>query len=263
MTGLTAAYRALRKPLSRGLTIIKDESGYTADPERIDNHVRTLWARIFDVDKGQMERNAERFAQKYEQYIYTAPEWKLGALTTREVWETITNAPATAAGPDGWLPADLRVCSPQAIRWLTNLYNLVEEGESWPKDIMKARAVALAKTEPPSIDDVFQYRLLLMLPAVYRIWAKARLRALKPWVKEWDVPEICAGIPGKGAESAWYKVALEQEYAEMRLKMRTMAIIDLTKAFDHLPRPLVYKILEMAGMPKRVLRAYRDFQEAL
>ena len=131
--------------------MIKDKDGYTADPERIDAHIRKEWGRIFDVDQETMRRDAEAFVGKYQQHIYQAPEWRLGRITTDEVWQTIIHAPATAAGPDGWMPADLRVCSGQAIRWLTNMYNLIEEGEPWPKDIMKARAVALAKTEPPSI----------------------------------------------------------------------------------------------------------------
>ena len=45
-----------------------------------------------------------------------------------------------------------------------------------------------------------------MLSAVYRMWARMRLGHLEGWIGEWDLPEIFAGVPGKGADRAWYKV---------------------------------------------------------
>ena len=38
---------------------------------------------------------------------------------------------------------------------------------------------------------------------------------------------------------------------------------DVYKCFDQIQRLIVYKILEEAGLPEGVLRAYRNFQEAL
>ena len=55
------------------------------------------------------------------------------------------------------------------------------------------------------------YRILLLLPNLYRRWAMLRLRDLRPWVETWSVPEMFAGIPGKGAEDAWWHLALRLE----------------------------------------------------
>ena len=38
---------------------------------------------------------------------------------------------------------------------------------------------------------------------------------------------------------------------------------DIFKCFDKVQRPIVYKVLQLAGMPTRVLNAYRNFQEAV
>ena len=42
-----------------------------------------------------------------------------------------------------------------------------------------------------------------------------------------------------------------------------MAIIDLSKAFDHIPRDLLYPLLRRGGFPARILGPYRNFQERL
>ena len=94
-----------------------------------------------------------------------------------------------------------------------------------------------------------------MLSAAYRLWAKIRLQDVKPWIAGWDLPEIFAGVPGKGAEQAWYKTALEGEYAEMYARTTAYAVIDLSKAFDHIPRVLLYKVLERGGFPSHILTA--------
>ena len=36
-----------------------------------------------------------------------------------------------------------------------------------------------------------------------------------------------------------------------------------TKCFDQILRPVVYKIADLAGMPKSVLDVYRKYQEGL
>ena len=59
----------------------------------------------------------------------------------------------------------------------------------------------LAKTPVPSLD-ALAYRALLVLPVVYRVWSRLRLRHLRGWVASWDHPAIHAGVPKKGAEMA-------------------------------------------------------------
>ena len=50
------------------------------------------------------------------QGLHTQNEWAAGRITTKELWNAILRAPATAAGPDGWYPADFRCCSPQMAK---------------------------------------------------------------------------------------------------------------------------------------------------
>ena len=42
------------------------------------------------------------------------------------------------------------------------------------------------------------YKVLLILPTLYRRWASARLHELYPWVEGWADQSMYAGIPGRG-----------------------------------------------------------------
>ena len=102
-----------------------------------------------------------------------------------------------------------------------------------------------------------------MLPAIYRMWSKTRLGHLAPWIAEWALPEMYAGVEGRGAQDAAYNTALLTEWCKAMGMDLTGGAADIYKCFDQLSRPLIYMILEKAGMPEQVLGAYRKFLEEL
>ena len=77
-----------------------------------------------------------------------------------------------------------------------------------------ARAAFLAKDAEDTLEPV-SYRVLLMLPAAYRLWARTRLRQLAPWVQDWETPEMFAVVPGRGAADAAYRTALMVELCNL------------------------------------------------
>ena len=111
--------------------------------------------------------------------------------------------------------------------------------------------------------DPMDYRVLLMLSSVYRVYGKVRLAQLQPWIDSWNMPEIYAGIEGKGAADAAYAPALEIEHCRVNGTKYTGGAADVYKCFDQIRRDIVYQLLEKAGMPRRIVLAYRSFQEAL
>ena len=89
--------------------------------------------------------------------------------------------------------------------------------------------------------DPKEHRVLLMLPTVYRLSGKTRLRHLEPCVAEWAVEEICAGVGGQGAEDAAYATAvlIENIQVLMLLIMITkistcMFSISISKTYKYL-----------------------------
>ena len=78
-----------------------------------------------------------------------------------------------------------------------------------------------------------------------------------------DLMEIYAGVECNGAADAAYATAIEIEYCRVTGKQYTGGAADIYKCFDQIRRPIVYKLLEAAGMPRQVVHAYRSFLEAL
>eukprot|EP00974_Lingulodinium_polyedra_P072656 7031004-Lingulodinium_polyedra.AAC.1 len=68
------------------------------------------------------------------------------------------------------------------------MLNAFEEGDPWPPDLLQARAPFLPK-EGASPDEPLGYRLLFILPAIYRRRAALRQTQLRPWVDERALPE--------------------------------------------------------------------------
>ena len=77
------------------------------------------------------------------------------------------------------------------------------------------------------------------------------------------MPEIYAGIEGKGANDAAYATAIEIEYCRMHGIKYSGGAADIFKCFDQVRREIVYKLLQEAGIPSGILHAYKDFQETL
>ena len=93
------------------------------------------------------------------------------------------------------------------------------------------------------------------------MWAKTRLQHLAPWVKLWQLEGMYAGVEGKGAADAVYQTALRIELSHLKNESFAAAAADIYKCFDQIQRPLLYEIMEKAGIPKGILRAYKGFQE--
>eukprot|EP00973_Karenia_brevis_P018192 2498469-Karenia_brevis.AAC.1 len=72
------------------------------------------------------------------------------------------------------------------------------------------------------------------MPAVYRIWAKARLLNLGKWISSWQTTEMFAGRPGAGAQDAWYLAALDLEQAQVLDADYVGGTLDLFKCFDQI-----------------------------
>ena len=91
--------------------------------------------------------------------------------------------------------------------------------------------------DPLKDKDPLSYRVLLMMPAIYRLWSRVRLRDLGPWVDGWDRPEMFAGTTGKGACDAAYETSMMMELCKLEHIEYTGGSADilsaLTKLSDH------------------------------
>ena len=68
------------------------------------------------------------------------------------------------------------------------------------------------------------FRPLTISAPIYRAYATMRLEDIQPWVQEWGLPEMHAGVPGVGAADAWHDATTEIE----ELKINDEGFVELS-----------------------------------
>ena len=94
------------------------------------------------------------------------------------------------------------------------------------------------------------YRVLLMLPNIYRLWGRARLEHLQPWVKKWATEDTLAGVEGKGPAGAAYTTALLVEYCSLKKIPFSGGAADIHKCFHQIQRPYFKNCWKKLGCPQ-------------
>ena len=62
----------------------------------------------------------------------------------------------------------------------------VERGAEWPAELRQGGVVLIAKGEPMlGIASPGELRPITVLAQVVRLWGRARMRDLRPWVAQW------------------------------------------------------------------------------
>ena len=191
------------------------------------------WRAIHDGSIDEMVANTERFFRKYAKHIYGAKEYKVDDFTAEDMARSCQTCQHTAAAMDGLEPAEINLISMQTYAWIAVLLMLIESGSPWPKGPAKARAAFLEKDEG-ACDIPRQFRVLLMLPCLYRRWAAARLHGLKDWTDQWGLPQISAGLGSRGAEDAWMNFSIEIEHMQVHKQDFCGGAVDIAKCFDQI-----------------------------
>ena len=81
-------------------------------------------------------------------------------------------------GLDGWDPDDLKLLCDSLYGHIADLLQMVEDGAKWPKETTLARAPFLAKKDDSNQPEDF--RLLLVMSTLHRMWARMRLQDIMP-----------------------------------------------------------------------------------
>ena len=150
-----------------------------------------------------------------------------------------THARASVGGLDQWNPDEMTLLSPLAFDLLADLLNRIEEEGKWPTPCTRGRASFLSKDSEDTLNPL-AYRVLLILPTLYRRWASLRLHDLGPWTATWAMPEMCAGVEGKSVEDGWWKTNLLLEEATASHIAFIGGAVDIMKCFDQIERHFVY-----------------------
>ena len=118
-------------------------------------------------------------------------------LDGQMVYDSFRLIKESAAVLDGWSPKELSLLSLQACGNVADMLNHIEGGSPWPRSATHALIVYLEK-DGVAQGHVMSYRPITITAPIYRARATLRLRCLEPWVREWALPEMHAGVPELG-----------------------------------------------------------------
>ena len=234
----------------------------TSDPKEVDAIVKRAWQNIFEGIGGCLTSAIDYFLDKYINIILKMPEADYKEIDADMVYNSFTKTKDSAGALDGWMPKELSLLSHEMCRHIATMLNQIEAGAAWPRSATHARVVYLEKLGA-EVGKVMSYRPLTIIAPLYRAWATMRLRALEPWVRDWALHEMHAGIPEMGAVDAWIEMLTMTEELKLDGKDYCGGAADIAKFFDQVRRDLVYRIAEAAGMPRPILQAYRGYLENL
>ena len=263
--GDSNTYKALKDPPGKPMTFVTTGEGeITADPEVVDDLARKAWKDVYDGTGGEEEEIVNNFIQLYERYIPRCSQGPdLGDITAEDVEYALKTGSNSTAGPDGWKPSELKWMSKTFCKWLAVIFNLAEKGNGWPKDLLCARSAYISKEEEPNIKDLLKYRVITVLPAVYRAWSRMRYNHCSDWAATWADEAQYSACRGRGAQEAWWNTSIEMESDRAEGNCTAVAFFDMAKCYDMIPRKLAYEVLRRLGMPSRVLEAWSSYLENL
>ena len=172
--------------------------------------------------------------------------------------------PFKAPGLDGWRAQELQRLPFRAIEDLASIFHVI-----WPTNLtatqMLARVILLAKT--PNPETFSDGRPITILGYIPRLTSKLVAdQLLREWGKSWD-PQIAGGLPFRAVKD----ITIQQQYILEKAHTSNTPYggftLDLTKAFNLIPRQIARQLLIHFGAPDNAIgfwiRSLNEMQRML
>lgn len=162
-----------------------------------------------------------------------------------------------AVGPDE-IPTELwKVCNDSGIHFLEVLFNKILNGDRMPNAFRESFLLPFYKNKVDS-RICGNYRGIKLTPHTLKIWERVVAERLLNIV----LPQIhgaqCGFLPGKSTTDAIQSLRIMVEKHRDAKHDLHMIFIDLEKAFDRVPRDLIWTALRHHGVPELYINLIQD-----
>jgi Reverse transcriptase (RNA-dependent DNA polymerase) len=177
-------------------------------------------------------------------------------ITVPEVRAAISKMKAgKAVGPSGVGAEMLTAAGEAGVLWVTDLCNLIVKEGRVPADWSKSWVVTVYKGKGDALE-CGSYRGIKLLDQVMKVFERVievRLRRLV------NIDEMQSGFsPGKGTTDAIFIIRQVQEKFLEKKKELWLAFVDLEKAFDRVPREVLWWALRRVGVDEWLVNVVKS-----
>ena len=169
---------------------------------------------------------------------------------------------SAAIGLDGVSKQDLANLTSNEMQSLVGLYRRAMSSGEWPQQVVQGLVKSLAKKLDPL--DAPDYRPITIYSMVYRVWSSLLSRFWLSTFSEILSPTLSGNRSGHQASTLWRRVMEEVEVSQAHAQSTSGLILDLTKAFNTLPRlPCLCHVFDLwhgSSIHQRLGRLFRKHE---
>ena len=181
-------------------------------------------------------------------------------ITQAEVTEVVRKLlGGKAPGVDEIRPEYLKSLDVVGLSWLTRLCNIAWRSGTVPLDWQTGVVVPLYKKGDRRVCSNYRGITLLSLPG--EVYSRVLERRLRPIVEPRIQEEQCGFRPGRGTLDQLYTLHRVLEGSWEFARPVHMCFVDLEKAFDRVPRGVLWGVLREYGVLGSLLRAVQSLYD--
>jgi len=254
---LKAVYRYVDVKPEGVISVVKEgENSWTTSPARMEHLAMEFWQPIFqrhnDMEEGKFGAalgkaknllHAHGFSLHLQDF--TPARWRQHLKTKR----------GSAGGSDGWSCGDLEILPDEVVHMFLRLMKKCEELGRWPKQLEVTRVSLLLKEEGKF--EAGKLRPITVFTVIYRTWASMVMEDILAWLTSWAPPSIVAGLMHKDVAELWWGTSIQVEKAIVGGEYFAGFVADLVKAFNRIPRDIVFELAEFLGVPESIVKPWK------
>ena len=153
-------------------------------------------------------------------------------------------------------PEMLKALDNVGLLWLTRLYNVAWGSGTVPMEWQTGVVVPIFKKGDRRVCSNYRGITLLSLPG--KVYSRVLERRLRPIVEPQIQEEQCGFRPGRGTVDQLFTLAGLLAGAWEFAHPVYMCFVDLEKAYDRVPRGILWGVLREYGVPGPLVRAIRS-----
>uniref|UniRef100_A0A3B3CJV2 Reverse transcriptase domain-containing protein n=1 Tax=Oryzias melastigma TaxID=30732 RepID=A0A3B3CJV2_ORYME len=182
------------------------------------------------------------------------------SITQAEVTEVVKELlGGKAPGVDEVRPEYLKSLDVVGVSWLTRLCSIAWQTGTVPLDWQTGVVVPLFKKGDRRVCSNYRGITLLSLPG--KVYARVLERRVRPIVEPQIQEQQCGFRPGRGTVDQLYTLFRVLEGSWEFAHPVHMCFVDLEKAFDRVPRCVLWRVLWEYGVRGALLRAVRSLYD--